>query len=60
MLKNFINSLKLKFNVVLELFEFLWERKMWWLIPMVLVLILVGFLLMASSSPIAPFIYSIF
>lgn len=44
-----------------ELLAFLWERKLWWLIPMVSVLLLLGALLIfAQSSAIAPFIYTLF
>ena len=44
-----------------ELMTFLWERKLWWLIPMVSVLLLLGVLLIfAQSSAIAPFIYTLF
>jgi Family of unknown function (DUF5989) len=44
-----------------ELLAFLWERKLWWLMPMVSVLLLLGILLIfAQSSAIAPFIYTLF
>ena len=44
-----------------ELLAFLWERKLWWLIPMVSVLLLLGVLLiLAQSSAIAPFVYTLF
>ncbi len=44
-----------------ELLSFLWERKLWWLIPMVSVLLLFGVILIfAQSSAIAPFIYTLF
>jgi Family of unknown function (DUF5989) len=44
-----------------ELMGFLWERKLWWLIPMVSVLLLFGALfIFAQSSAIAPFIYTLF
>jgi hypothetical protein len=44
-----------------ELLAFLWERKLWWLIPMVSVLLLLGVLLIfAQSSAIAPFVYTLF
>ena len=48
-------------SVVNELFGFLWERKLWWLIPMVIVLVAFGLLLVfAQASGIAPFIYTLF
>jgi hypothetical protein len=40
---------------------FLWKRKMWWLIPMVMTLLICGLLLVfASSTGLGPFIYSLF
>jgi hypothetical protein len=48
-------------DVVKELLEFLWKRKMWWLIPMVVVLLVFGLLLIfASVSGVGPFIYTLF
>ena len=50
-----------RMGVINELFGFLWERKLWWLIPMVMVLVVFGLLLVfAQASGIAPFIYTLF
>lgn len=50
-----------RFGIMGELLAFLWERKLWWLTPMVLVLLLFGALMIfAQSSAIAPFIYTLF
>jgi hypothetical protein len=50
-----------KLGIVGELFEFLWARKLWWLVPMVVVLILFGVLLiLTQGSALAPFIYTLF
>ena len=50
-----------KLGIVGELFEFLWARKLWWLAPMVIVLILFGVLLvLTQGSALAPFIYTLF
>ena len=50
-----------RLRIVGELVAFLWEQKLWWLIPMVLVLLLFGMLLVFAQSPaIAPFIYTLF
>jgi len=44
-----------------ELLGFLWARKLWWLIPMVSVLLLLSLILIfAQSSAVAPFIYTLF
>ncbi len=44
-----------------ELLVFLWRRKLWWLIPMIVLLVLLGLLLIfAGGSGVAPFIYTLF
>ena len=59
---NIVSSTTSRAGIVGELFGFLWKRKLWWLIPMVAVLLVFGVLLIvASASPaIAPFIYTLF
>ncbi|PYM62394.1 MAG: hypothetical protein DME11_20260 [Candidatus Rokuibacteriota bacterium] len=50
-----------RFNVAGEIFAFLWQRKLWWMMPMVFVILVVGMLLvLAQGSAIAPFIYTLF
>ncbi|MAE11510.1 MAG: DUF5989 family protein [Dehalococcoidales bacterium] len=50
-----------KIGVFGELLSYLWQRKLWWLIPVVVILVLFGALLVfAGSSSIAPFIYTLF
>ena len=58
---NFFRGMMTNTGVVGEVIQFLWVRKLWWLIPMVTVLLLFGLLLIfASSSVVAPFIYTLF
>ncbi|MBE7552906.1 MAG: hypothetical protein HS126_17685 [Anaerolineales bacterium] len=60
-MSNFFKGMMTNTGVIGEIIQFLWARKMWWLIPMVTVLILFGLLLVfASSSGVAPFIYTLF
>ena len=48
-------------DVFKDLWGFLKERKKFWLLPIILVLLLFGFLIVFSSgSAIAPFIYTLF
>lgn len=48
-------------SVVSELLAFLWKRKLWWLMPMVFLLLVFGLLLIfASASGIGPLIYTLF
>lgn len=50
-----------RLGIIGELLTFLWQRKLWWLIPMILVIVLFGVLLIfAQGSAIAPFIYTLF
>jgi hypothetical protein len=56
-----IERLKSRFGIMGEFIGFLWEEKIWWMIPMVVVLLVFGLLIVfAQSSPIAPFIYTLF
>jgi hypothetical protein len=44
-----------------ELWAYMRERKKWWLVPILLIMLLVGVLLVfAQGSALAPFIYTIF
>jgi len=48
-------------SLLRELWMFLRERKKWWLLPVLVVLVAVGALLVfAQGSALAPFIYTIF
>jgi hypothetical protein len=47
-------------GVVFELFDFLRNNKKWWLTPIIVMLLLLGLVLVLSSSPAAPFIYTLF
>lgn len=50
-----------RMGIMGELLQFMWERKLWWMMPMVFVLLLLGILLIfAQSSAVAPFIYTLF
>lgn len=48
-------------SLAAELWMFMRVRKKWWLLPILLVLLVVGALVvLAQSSALAPFIYTIF
>lgn len=60
-MKNFFRSMTSNVGIVGQLLSFLWQRKLWWLIPMVAILLLFGLLLIfASASGVGPFIYTLF
>ena len=55
------NRISDRMDILAEFVEFLWERKLWWMIPMMVVLVLFGALLiLTQSSALAPFIYTLF
>lgn len=55
-------KLAARLTVLQELFTFLGKRKLWWLIPLIAVLVVFGLLLiLASISPaLTPFVYTLF
>jgi len=47
-------------GVIKDFLHFLWQRKAWWIIPIVVVLAVVAFLLvLMQSNYISPFIYAL-
>ncbi|MFH1202709.1 MAG: DUF5989 family protein [Candidatus Omnitrophota bacterium] len=58
---NFLKSFFGRSQIAKELLEFMWKRKLWYLIPIIVILLLVGILIIfAQSSAVAPFIYTLF
>lgn len=50
-----------KSDTVKQIFSLLWEKKAWWLIPMVMVFLVLGLLIvMTQGSALSPFIYALF
>ena len=47
-------------SVVQEIFAQLRHNRKWWLLPIIAGLLLVGGLLVVSSTAVAPFIYALF
>lgn len=58
---SFIHVARRRLGIAGELFSFFLNHKRWWLLPMIVVLLLLGVLMiLAQSSVIAPFIYTLF
>ena len=56
-----IGEIVSKLSILKELWSFLRVRKKWWLTPIIVVLVLLGFLIVFSQgSALAPFIYTLF
>ena len=50
-----------KLSILREFWSFLRVRKKWWLAPVVIILVLLGFILvLTEGSALAPFIYTLF
>ncbi len=57
----FLQLARRRFGIAGELLSFFMSHKRWWILPMIIVLLLMGVLLiLAESSAIAPFIYTLF
>jgi len=57
----FIKTAGRRFGIAGELLNFFMSNKRWWMVPMITVLLLFGILMiLAQSSAIAPFIYTLF
>jgi competence protein ComGC len=51
----------MKGSIVKEMFEFIWKRKAFWMLPIILILLLLALLIVLSQgSAVAPFIYTLF
>ncbi len=49
-----------RMGVLGELLSFLWRRKLYWLIPMIVALIVVAiFIILGSNPALQPFIYTL-
>ena len=50
-----------RLGIASELIGYLWRVKLWWLLPMVFVLLFFGLLIgFGSASGVGPFIYTLF
>lgn len=57
----FIQVTRRRFGIAGELVSFFMSHKRWWMLPMICVLLLLAVtLILAQSSAIAPFIYTLF
>ena len=52
------NQKKGRKSFISQLFGFIWERKAYWIVPVVIFLILLIALIFIGTSPVAPFVYT--
>jgi hypothetical protein len=50
-----------KLSIFSDVWAFMRIRKKWWLLPIIMMIVLLGLILVfAQTSPLAPFIYTVF
>lgn len=58
---NLLRKFKDRIRVSGELLRFMWRQKMWWMIPMMVLLLALGlFLFVGLQTPLGPAIYALF
>ena len=56
-----LNEITGKISIAAELLGFLWERKLWWMLPMMVIVLFFGILIVVGSATgVGPFIYTLF
>jgi hypothetical protein len=61
MLSSLLTSLRIRTATIQRLFVFLWRMRLWWLMPVVVVLLAISLVaVLAVSTPLGPFIYAVF
>ncbi len=57
----FFRNLVARLGIAGELLHFFWHRKVWWMTPLVLVILVLGVLVIfGQSSAVSAFIYTLF
>ena len=57
----FIRDAIRRLGVVNGLLVFLWEQRLWWMIPILLAVVGVGVIVALAANPVAaPFVYTLF
>ena len=48
-------------SIAQTFFRFMWQQRLWWMVPLMVVLLLLGaLLLVGQQTALAPFIYTLF
>ena len=61
LIRRFFRNLVSRLGIARDLLGFFWSRKVWWMTPLVLVILVCGLLvILGQSSAISAFIYTLF
>jgi hypothetical protein len=61
MVRRTVEDFSNRFGIAGELLAFLWEQRLWWMMPIVVALLLVaGFVALASATGLGAMIYTVF
>lgn len=56
--KRFLNNTK---TFLTDIFTFMKQKRAWWLLPIIIILLLLGLLIiLTETTPVGPFIYTLF
>jgi len=56
-----LQEIRDRLGIARELLSFLWAQKLWWLAPLVIVLMLLGLIIgFGTATGVGPFIYTLF
>ena len=56
-----LQSVTGRFAIAKTFFRFLWQQRLWWLVPLMIILFVFGaLLLIGQRAVLAPFIYTLF
>ncbi len=47
-------------GIVAEFWDFVWQKKVFWMIPIILAILLLAFVVVFGGTAAAPFIYTLF
>jgi len=60
-IQRFFRNLFARLGIASQLLSFFWRRKVWWMTPLVLVILVVGVLvILGHSTAVSAFIYTLF
>ena len=59
-MRSIVNAIRDMLKLAGSLGGFIWSRKAWWMVPIVLVMLLVLVLVILAETPSGPSIYTLF